>query len=299
MKIAEMIQKHLASASEEMDRADFEFLASCGETRSVERKSIQLLSSGDVNKTLSKAASAFSNYDGGFVLLGVDDDGNLQTGVEDHHKNTTIRDWLVAIVDGNTTPRVTAFAVKRVEVNGKYLFAAVIGESEAAPHQALDHRYYGRIDGQSKPIDGLMVKDIFSRQRNAVLEPFIKQPERDYNQMWAIRLGVVNISQQCADDVLLLGNLEFNGNLSGHFSGGGSFVKPTGQNKAVVQLPFNLVYPGVPQIEQPVRFSNLISLRWTVDIVARNFPKKAFVLEITWDGKKFIPALTRLKQPRR
>ncbi len=288
MKIAEMIDKYLLATSEKMDMDDFEFLASCGETRSVERKSVRLLEDKDLGKDLSKAVSAFANYDGGIILLGVDDEGNIEDGVDDVYKRTTVRDRLVALVDGNTTPRLIGYSIKRVEVETGKLFAIVVGESEAAPHQGKDKRYYGRIDGQSIPIDGLMVRDIFTRHRDAILKPYITEPVLDHNKNWSVQLGAVNESRRCADDLLILGVLKFGGSLTSSFKGNNGFIEPTGEHSAKVQLTFKILHPDSPIVVTPITFSNLTHLVWEVDIVARNFSKTAFISELTWNGSRFV-----------
>lgn len=273
-----LIDRLLASGDETMALADFEFLTTCGETNRVERKSSTTLTSGKVAKTLTKPVSAFANYDGGVLLIGVDDDdGTVEPGVPDAKVKGTMRDWLVSLIDGNVSPRLTSYAVKRVQVDAEYAFAIVVGSSDDAPHQASDKKYYCRLDGSSHPIDGRMVKDIFQRQTCADLEVELAPLEVDHNGHQVVNFVIKNNGRACAEAVVVVGTIETDGKWMGHENKGGSKVKLLDHSHATVQANIDIIYPdithGFPNV---LRFINATRLTFSGRVAARNQPVKSF-----------------------
>ena len=279
-----LIDRLLASGDETMTRADFEFLTTYGETNRVERKSNATLSTGGVAKTLTKPVSAFANYDGGVLLIGVDDDdGTVEPGVPDVKGKGTIRDWVGSLVDGNVSPRLTSYAVKRVKVDAEYAFAIVVGSSDQAPHQASDNRYYCRLDGSSHSIDGRMVKDIFQRQSYANLEVELAPPPVDSNGNSTVNIGVKNTGRVCADAVAVVGTLESDGKISGSRSGPGCMVKALDHHRVSVQANADIIYPDMPQgFQNVVTFKGATYVMFTGRVAARNQPVKNFNVSVQW-----------------
>ena len=180
----ELLNKCLESGDETIDFSEYERLAQAGETNLVERKSIRDLedvkaNNQNIKEILGKAISAFANYGGGFLLWGCTDDGEIEPGVDDTYGNRSLKEWLEDAIWTSTTPGVKEFSVKKCKTpEGKHLYVVAIGESFIAPHQAshgkAKNKYFSRIDGKSKPIDGIIVRDIFNRQVSAEVRPEIQ-----------------------------------------------------------------------------------------------------------------------------
>ena len=149
------------------------------------RRSIDLTCNGvdenDVRQTLSKAISAFANSGGGTLVFGLAnpiniwrvDDGGVSTTI----KRPSTREWLEDIIPNVVDPPLRKFNVYAISrssptsqiVDGRAIFAIHVPDSEQAPHQATDNRYYGRVAGKSRPLSHRFVLDILSRRRHPIM----------------------------------------------------------------------------------------------------------------------------------
>jgi hypothetical protein len=68
----------------------------------------------------------------------------------------------------------------------KAIFVIEIPDSESAPHQATDRKYYARIAGKSKPIGHRMVLDILGRIKHPKIEVGLEA-------RWRGRLGKLHV----------------------------------------------------------------------------------------------------------
>ena len=126
---------------------------------------------------LSKQVSAFANGAGGRLLIGLDDQGRVDGGVPVKVKPNGTREWLEDLIADAVAPRLSRYNVFEVPSAGPLFGSSVIQPGHAvyvveippsddAPHQALDHRYYLRIAGKSRPMNHVHVQDILRRGRH-------------------------------------------------------------------------------------------------------------------------------------
>lgn len=123
---------------------------------------------------LSKQLSAFANGGGGRVFLGIDDRGRIDGGVPTDLKGGGTRAWLEDILPTLADPPVARFNVYEVRAKsegsaiepGCAVYVLDIPASDLAPHQAIDHRYYLRIAGKSRPMGHVHIQDILRRTRH-------------------------------------------------------------------------------------------------------------------------------------
>lgn len=263
----------LDNPSDELPYADFEILAGWGESRQVERKSMQLVTAtgaDSLKKAVSKFTSAVANYDGGALLLGVDDStGALEAnGIEDVKGKGTFKEWLEDLVSGATTPTVPTCCVKRVKATGDgYLFLIVVGASTLAPHQASDFRYYGRIDGKSRPINGLMVLDIVHRQEEAALKPsfHVTSMSQGHQDIIAVKLQISS-PVRVARNVLAIADFT-----TAETPTPGNWA--SGQDRFTglrADLHADLVYPDVTTVWPTMKFKKVPRLEGDLMVVAEN-----------------------------
>jgi hypothetical protein len=120
---------------------------------------------------LSKQASAFSNGSGGYLIIGINDSGEVDGGVPVHLKNGT-RPWLEDLVAACVDPPLPQCNVFEVLARtdgpskispGNGVYVIELPASQNAPHQAKDHRYYLRIAGKSRPMGHVHVQDVLRR----------------------------------------------------------------------------------------------------------------------------------------
>lgn len=129
---------------------------------------------------LSKALSAFANSGGGTLVFGlrnptaswqIDDGGVPLSGLKGR---SSTREWLEDIIPESVDMPLVGFNVYVVTkdsvdsgiAEGRGIFIIDIRDSEQAPHQANDNKYYARVGGKSRPINHKLVTDIFNRRRH-------------------------------------------------------------------------------------------------------------------------------------
>jgi hypothetical protein len=295
--IKSIIEKQLISGNENMSFEDFKYLAQSGETNLIERKSIQLVQkqkTDDLKEKISKSTSAFSNYLGGCILFGVDDKtGTVEDGIENTIQKTTIKEWLEDIVWTSCSPPIQKFTVKKAENNSKYLFAIFIKSSDIAPHQAnfgkAAFKYHYRIDGKSKPIDGILVRDIFNRSEFSDLDiiPEIRENSENHSPTRLILdLTLKNISNIPAEKVCVLMKLSQNVINGGLHSQNATFSKDYGQFNSDLVYP-DLLHDIVGREKIKLKdFNN--ELTCSLQIVAKNMRMKKTVYKIQKDKNKFL-----------
>lgn len=143
---------------------------------------------------LSKQISAFANGAGGRLVVGLDDQGQVDGGVPVDVKSNGTREWLEDLIADSVAPRLARYNVFEVLHPGALfhrsrirpghaVYVIEIPPSDDAPHQALDHRYYLRIAGKSRPMNHVHVQDVLRRGRHpevtmARVGPF-GEPEPD------------------------------------------------------------------------------------------------------------------------
>ena len=149
---------------------------------------IENVKESHVLDNLSKAISAFANSGGGVLVFGlanphshwkVDDDG-----IDLVVKSPSTREWLEDIIPHLVEfplPSFNVYVIQRQDKNsqikeGRGIFVVEIPDSDFAPHQARDKRYYVRVGGKSRPIGHRLVLDIFGRRKHPkiILEFYIE-----------------------------------------------------------------------------------------------------------------------------
>lgn len=144
---------------------------------------------------LSKQISAFANGAGGRIIIGLDDAGRVDGGVPVKLKPCGTREWLEDLIADSVAPRLSRYNVFEVSHPGGLfrsrlnpghgVYIIEVPPSDDAPHQAMDHRYYLRIAGKSRPMNHVHVQDILRRGRHpevtlARVGPY-GEPETDPN----------------------------------------------------------------------------------------------------------------------
>jgi len=127
--------------------------------------------------SLSKQVSAFANGAGGRLFIGLDDDGRIDGGVPVDLKGGGTRAWLEDIVPQRVDPPLQRFNVFEVGPEtersrirpGHAVYVVDIPSSSQAPHQGMDHRYYLRIAGKSRPMGHVHIQDILRRTQHPAI----------------------------------------------------------------------------------------------------------------------------------
>jgi hypothetical protein len=128
----------------------------------------------DFLDNLSKQISAFANAAGGTLFLGINDTGEIDGGVQIALRANGTREWLEDVIPNVVDPQLKQFNVYEVGssgpqsavADGRAVFVIEVPESEDAPHQSRDRRYYLRIAGKSRPMSHRHVLDVLNRVRD-------------------------------------------------------------------------------------------------------------------------------------
>ena len=129
----------------------------------------------DKNKRheIAKDVSAFANSDGGIIIYGIIESGNLPTGKDngiDHTKFS--REQLEQIISSNVTPRIDGIRIIPIPISPtNSIFAVEIPKSYRAPHQSADKKYYKRFNFHSVPMEDYEINDV--RNRQIIVPPLI------------------------------------------------------------------------------------------------------------------------------
>ena len=192
--------------SQEFKASAFVYVPSTGQIRA------------DFIDNLSKQVSAFVNAGGGRLFLGIDDQAHVDGGIPRLLRANGTREWLEDVLPGIVDPPLTSFDVHEVQAGSSEspilpehaVYIIELPDSEDAPHQARDRRYYLRIAGKSRPMSHRHVLDIFQRRRDPevdvlAIDPF-GQPElvddpRGLCVMLRLRARIANQGRSLAQHV--------------------------------------------------------------------------------------------------
>ncbi len=163
---------------------------------------------------LSKAISAFANYGGGTLVLGIKQAGkNWQVdegGIVAQVNRTSTKEWLEDIIPHLVELPLQTFNVYEAKRrladsqidSDKAIFVIEIGDSSAAPHQAMDNLYYGRVAGKTKPLNHRFVLDIIGRQRYPIIQPDFYYTREKNTDNFALNICLRNIGRIYASYVV-------------------------------------------------------------------------------------------------
>jgi schlafen family protein len=138
---------------------------------------------GGCLEELSKYVSAYANFDGGYLIVGVHDPRKrgaivIDGGVRADLVRGGIDSWLE-----DKIPNLADAALNRLEVRalhakesesaitpGCCLIIIHVPASESAPHQATNHKYYTRLSSKLSSLGHRAVMDILGRRKHPKLE---------------------------------------------------------------------------------------------------------------------------------
>ena len=110
-----------------------------------ENSYIEFKEEGIKARDLAEEIVAFANSEGGMILIGVDDDGNVK-GVSD----TLIEEKIMNLCRNNCIPNIIP-AFHCVDIDGKTIAVISIHKGLNKPYYTTDHKYYIRV-GTTKRI---------------------------------------------------------------------------------------------------------------------------------------------------
>jgi hypothetical protein len=130
----------------------------CGSLSKMENKMLEL----------SKDVSAFANSAGGVIIYGIVEDGHVPIKIDTGYDRSIIsKEWLEQVINSRIHRRIDGIRIKQVELKksapGKVAYVVVIPQSNRAPHQAHDKRFYKRFNFQSVAMEEYEIRDVSRR----------------------------------------------------------------------------------------------------------------------------------------
>lgn len=161
----------------------------------------------DIEKSkfdLSKDVSAFANSDGGILVYGVKEEGNVPLEIDDGYDPLEVtREWIEQVINSRIQRRIDGIRVHQVDLKntrpGRVLYVVSIPQSFNAPHMASDKRYYKRFNFSSEPMEDYEVRDVRRRQEVPNLH-LLMQPKVHHEnpKLLKLFLSITNNSAELA-----------------------------------------------------------------------------------------------------
>ncbi|RJQ51606.1 MAG: hypothetical protein C4521_11960 [Actinobacteria bacterium] len=137
----------------------------------LEFKRSSALDRGNTAKTeLSRDVSAFANSDGGAIVYGIVESGQVATGLDEGSDASVITcEWLEQVVRSRISPTIDGLRVFQVPLSGDGVAYVVrIPASTRAPHQAFDKKFYKRVNFERPTMEEYEIRELY--QRNILSE---------------------------------------------------------------------------------------------------------------------------------
>lgn len=180
------------------------------ETELFEYKSSRI-SLDNLKNKISIASSAFWNSGGGIFIAGVNDNGEIDGGINKYNGKQDIRDWVDNAI--KLTEPIGEYTVKVIDKSlddskiedNKVIIIISFNESPMVPHMAYDKRYYIRVGAHSGPANHFLVESLRSLRGKS--KPYLKGIMKYHPTKPGIeQLAVIALNESVAIDVKL--NLE-------------------------------------------------------------------------------------------
>lgn len=155
----------------EWDESDLLELVSLGVQESLEldyKRCDALQRTESKKNEVSKDVSAFANSAGGTIVYGMREDGHVPTAIDDgFDPNEISKEWIEQVINSRIQRRISDIRVNQIQLAesapGRVAYAIVIPQSQHAPHQASDKRFYKRFNFESVPMEEYEIRDVSNR----------------------------------------------------------------------------------------------------------------------------------------
>jgi len=152
-------------------QADLEALiaGNVQENLHLDYKDSRALVEKNVRSELPKDVSAFANSDGGVLVYGIREEGNVPVALDGGVENSVrTREWIEQIISSNIAPRVDGIRIYQIPLSTTHsAYTIEIPKSYRGPHQERgSKRYYKRHNFESLSMEDYEIADLRSRARS-------------------------------------------------------------------------------------------------------------------------------------
>jgi len=153
------------------DEADLQRLVATGtkESLTLDYKASAALANTDGKKNeVSKDVSAFANSAGGTIVYGIVEKDHLPVCLDHGFDPTDItREWLESVINSRIQRRIDGVRISAVDLRstspGRVAYVVSVPQSNRAPHQAHDKKFYKRFEFESVPMEEYEIRDVARR----------------------------------------------------------------------------------------------------------------------------------------
>jgi hypothetical protein len=120
---------------------------------------------------LSRYLSAWANYEGGYLIVGIDaESGQLKAdnGVDFVQKGG-LKEWLedkLPLLVEEPLGRIGVATIPDGQNPNRGIIVLHVPASDRAPHQARDHKFYTRVGSKLQPLPKRAILDVLNRQKH-------------------------------------------------------------------------------------------------------------------------------------
>jgi hypothetical protein len=146
------------------------------ESLTLDFKACEALSTSDSRKNeLSKDVAAMANSAGGVLIYGVRELDHVATELDDGYDPSAVtKEWLEQVINSRIQRRIDGVRIHQVPLlsqrPGKVAYVVEVPQSNRAPHQSWDKRFYRRYNFESVPMEEYEVRDVANRSSSPDLE---------------------------------------------------------------------------------------------------------------------------------
>lgn len=146
------------------------------ESLELDYKQCDALQKNDKKKNeLSKDVSAFANSAGGTIVYGIVENGRFPAKIDCGYDPEEIsKEWIEQVINSRIQRRITGIRINQVELArthpGRVAYVIHIPQSDHAPHQAADKRFYKRFNFESVPMEEYEIRDVSGRAKGPDLK---------------------------------------------------------------------------------------------------------------------------------
>ena len=136
------------------------------ESLTLDFKACDALSTSDSKKNeLSKDVAAMANSAGGVLIYGIRERDHVATQLDEGYDPSVItKEWLEQVINSRIQRRIEGVRIHQVPLAsqrpGKVAYVVEVPQSNRAPHQSWDKKFYRRYNFESVPMEEYEVRDV-------------------------------------------------------------------------------------------------------------------------------------------
>lgn len=111
--------------------------------------------------------SAFANAAGGTIIYGVKEENHVPVDIDGVNPKAISPEWIDQVMSSRIHPKIGGVLIRVIRIPGslKAIYLAWVPQSDRAPHQAHDKRFYIRRNARTEPMEEYEIMDVWQRKK--------------------------------------------------------------------------------------------------------------------------------------